>query len=207
MQNFSTFWEGLQPLNHWFFIAAAFFSVFFVWQIMMAFFGLGVDTDMDTDLETGIHHDSVDDATDSVAAFKLLSVRSIIAFFTLFTWAGALYMSKGVSVTPSMGYAVIWGLGAMFMVSLLVYGMRKMTETGNIDINKCIGNTGNVYLDIPANGNGEIRMLCSGIMTHLKARSNNGTAIKTGASVKVTKISGPNSVEVELDHSTNEGKG
>lgn len=207
MQHFSLFWEGLQPLNQWFFIAAAFFSVFFVWQIIMAFFGLGVVADIDTHIDSDVHHDSTEDAGDSVAAFKLLSVRSVIAFFTLFTWAGALYMSKGTSITPAMGYAVIWGLGAMFMVSLLVYGMRRMTETGNININTCVGNTGNVYLDIPAGGDGEIRIPCSGIMTHLKARSANGTAVKAGTAVKVTKVTGPNSVEIEFANSTNQGKG
>lgn len=107
-------------------------------------------------------------------------------------------MSKGVSITPSMGYAVIWGLGAMFLVSLLVYGMRKMTETGNINISTCVGNTGNVYLDIPAGGDGEIRISCSGIMTHLKARSTDGRAVKSGTVVKVTRVTGPNSVEVEI---------
>ena len=86
METFSTWWSGLQVLNQWFFIAAAFFSVFFIWQIIMAFVGLGMDADIGMHADTFIHHDSPHDASASVDAFKLLSVRSVIAFFTLFTW-------------------------------------------------------------------------------------------------------------------------
>ena len=81
-----------------------------------------------------------------------------------------------------------------------------MTETGNIRISTCVGATGSVYLDIPADGDGEIRVLCSGVLTHLKARSANGAAVKAGAVVKVTRVTGPNSVEIEMDHSTTQGK-
>jgi len=201
MESFTAWWSGLQPLNQWFFIGAAFFSVFFAWQVIMAFLGLGAGTDLDAHVDT-MHHDSPGDADDSAVAFKLLSVRSVVAFFTLFTWAGALYMSRGIATASCLGYSLLWGFGAMLLISLLVYGMRRMTETGNIRISSCVGVTGSVYLDIPADGNGEIRVLCSGVLTHLKARSANGTPAKAGAAVKVTKVTGPNSVEVEIEHST-----
>jgi membrane protein implicated in regulation of membrane protease activity len=188
METFSTFWQGLQPLNQWFFIGAAFFSVFFLWQIVMAFMGLGSGAELDTHIDSTVHHDSPFDADSSVVAFKLLSITSIIAFFTLFTWAGALYMSKGVPATLSLGYGLLWGVGAMFLVSLLVYGMRRMTETGNINIRTTVGNTGTVHLDIPVAGDGEIRVLCSGVITHFKARSSDGAAIKAGTVVKVTAL-------------------
>jgi hypothetical protein len=77
-----------------------------------------------------------------------------------------------------------------------------MTETGNIQISSCVGNTGTVYLDIPADGDGEIRVLCSGIMTHIKARLQSGKSAKAGTIVKVIKVSGPNSVEVEINDSS-----
>ena len=205
MDTFSSFWNGLQPLNQWFFIGATFFSVFFLWQIVMAFLGLGAGTDLDTHIDIG-QHDSLSDADTSVVAFKLLSITSIIAFFTLFTWAGALYMSKGVPPTQSLVYGILWGVGAMLLVSLLLYGMRRMTETGNIIISTAVGNTGIVYLDIPAGADGEIRVLCSGVLTHLKARSSDGAAIKAGNTVNVTKVIGANSVEVQVESPANKGK-
>jgi membrane protein implicated in regulation of membrane protease activity len=206
METFSAFWQGLQPLNQWLFIAAAFFGVLLLWQIVMAFIGLGAGAELDAHVESTAHHDSPGDADSSVVAFKLLSITSIVAFFTLFTWGGALYMSKGVPPTLALGYGVLWGVGAMFLVSLLLYGMRRMTETGNIRISTAVGSSGNVYLDIPAGGDGEIRVLCSGVVTHLKARSSDGAAIKAGTSVKVIKVTGANSVEVQVDNSSSKGK-
>jgi hypothetical protein len=203
METFSAWWNGLQSLNQWFFIGAAFFSVFFIWQIITTIMGIGVgEGDVDTHVEPTGHHDTPDDSQDTIAVFKLLSVRSIIAFFTLFSWAGALYMNSKASVASSLAYSFAWGIAAMVLVSLLVYGMRRMTETGNVKVSTTVGSTATVYLDIPANGDGEIRALCSGIMTHLKARTVNGAAAKAGTKVKVLKVTGPNSVEVELDNSS-----
>jgi hypothetical protein len=207
METFITFWNGLRPLNQWFFMGAACFSIIFLWQMIMTVIGLGSsDTDLDTHVDSTGHHDTPTDAQDTVLEFKLLSVRSIIAFATLFTWAGALYMNNNCSVPISLCYSFAWGIAAMVLVSLLIYGMRRMTETGNIQISSCVGNTGTVYLDIPAGGDGEIRILCSGIMTHIKARLSGGKSAKAGTIVKVIKVSGPNSVEVEIDNSSTKGE-
>jgi len=197
MDALTMWWNGLEPLNRWFFIAAAFFSVFFVFQLLIAIFGLsGGDTDIDTHVDMGAH-DTPHDAADTVSAFKLISVRSIIAFFTLFTWGAALYMNQKVPLSNALLYASVWGLAAMIAVSAIFHFLNKMTETGNININTAVGSSGTVYLDIPAGGEGEVRVLCSGIMTHLKARTADGAALKAGAAVKITKVIGPNAVEVK----------
>jgi len=85
----------------------------------------------------------------------------------------------------------------MLMVSALVNWLRRMAETGTIRIETCTGTVGTVYLDIPAAGDGEIRVLCSGVMTHLRARSRGGVALKAGTKVRVLAVTGPNSVDVE----------
>ena len=199
MEAFGSWWAGLEVLTRWFYGAAAFFSVFFVWQMIMAVIGLGGgETDVDTQADAGSHV-SPDDVHDSIATFKLLSFRSIVAFFTLFTWAGALYLDsdRGLSVGRAMGYAAVWGIAAMLVISLIFYFMRRMTETGNLRIETAVGNSGTVYLDIPANGEGEVRVMCSGSMTHFKARVAGGAALKGGTPVKVTRTLGGNTIEVE----------
>jgi membrane protein implicated in regulation of membrane protease activity len=129
-----------------------------------------------------------------------------VAFFTLFSWAGALYMNQGLTVVRSLSYALIWGLVAMFIVSYFFHFLQRMTETGNQRIGTCVGNVGMVYLDIPAGGQGEIRMPCSGVMTHFKARVANGAAVRAGTPVRVTRVLGPNLIEVELDQQNTAGK-
>lgn len=207
MQSMTVWWAALQPLNQWFYIAAAFFSVFFVVQLVMAIAGVGgTDTELDAHVEPTWTHDSPSDATESLLTFKLLSVRSILAFFTLFSWAGALYMNQHLSVARALSYALLWGLAAMVIVSLVFHLMRRMASTGNQRIATCVGNVGMVYLDIPAGGQGEIRMPCSGIMTHFKARLADGSGVAAGATVKVTRVIGPNCVEVELDQNVSSRK-
>jgi len=198
MESFNVWWQGLASLNQWFFVAAFFFSVFFLWQLVMAIIGLGGgDATLDTHVEPTTGHDSPTDASETITAFKLLSVRSILAFCTLFSWAGALYMDNQVPVSRSLLYAFAWGIAAMLIVSWILHMLRRMTETGNVKIEACVGADGTVYLDIPAGGQGEVRVLCSGVMTHFKARAAGGTAMKSGTPVRVTKIAGPNIIEVE----------
>ena len=81
MDALTAWWNGIQPINRWFYMAAVFFSVFLVWQFIMAIAGLGGgDTDLDTHVDVGAH-DTPHDAGETVSTFKLLSVRSILSFF------------------------------------------------------------------------------------------------------------------------------
>lgn len=198
-------WQGLAPINQWFYIAAAFLGVIFVWQLISSLIGLsgGDATDLNTQAPTDTDHDAPPDPQDTLDAFKLVSVRSLLAFFTLFTWAGALYMNCAVPPPRAVLYGLLWGLAGMVAVSAIIQVMRRMAETGNIKVATCIGASATVYLDIPAGGTGEVRSLCSGVMMHLKARSGTNTAIKAGAVVRVTRMLGPDVVEVKLDAQEN----
>jgi hypothetical protein len=192
-------WHGLTLINQWFYCAAIFFGVFFLWQLIMTFLGLTTDggSDLDTQPDPSWDHPTTTDAHDTMAAFKLVSLRSVVAFFTLFTWAGALYMNTGKPMGYALTLALIWGLVAMVLVALLVRLMGRMTESGNMQIASCVGSAGAVYLDIPAGGVGEIKTMCNGMTTHFKARAAGGGGLKAGSAVRVLRIVGPNVVEVE----------
>ena len=212
MATMLTWWGQLSGVNQAFYAAALFFSIFFIWQLISALLGLGGDHgmgghelagghDFDTHAESAVHHEAPHDAHDTVLAFRLLSVRSVLAFLTLFSWASALYMTSGMPLHRSMSYALLWGLGAMVLVSLLLHWMVKLNEVGNTSVETCIGRTGTVYLDIPEKGPGEIRVVCSGVLTHLKAVSVSGP-MKAGTAVRVVRTLGPNTVEVQQQSQT-----
>jgi hypothetical protein len=191
-------WQELTPVNQGFYIAAAFLGVFFVWQLISTLVGLGGhDMDVDTHVGADAVHHTPPDAESTMAAFKLVSLRSILAFFTLFTWGGALYMNCRVPVGRAIVYGVAWGLAGMFAVSLIIHFMRRMAETGNLKLESCVGQSGSVYLNIPAGGVGEVRAHCGGVMTHLKARGRNDAAIPAGTPVRVVRMLEPNVIEVE----------
>lgn len=196
-------WAGLESVTRFFYGMAAFFSVFFLWQIIAAFLGMtGDDVDVghaDVDISDIDASDDFDhhDVVESSQAFKVLSLRSIVTFFTLFSWGSALYTADGMPVVKAMGISSIWGLVGMFAIAVIFWGMGKLTETGTKDVATCIGAIGTVYLDIPADGFGEIKTNISGAIEHVKARSVDGEALPSGTQVRVVKAIGQTFVGVE----------
>jgi membrane protein implicated in regulation of membrane protease activity len=194
-----TWWAELSGISRFFYGMAAFCSVFFLWQIIGSFLGLSGDEmpgdTPDADLSAEVAHDSVAEASQ---AFKLFSLRSLVTFFTLFSWGSALYTTGGRPSLLSMALASLWGLVGMAAVASVFYFMGKLTETGTRDIATCVGQSGEVYLDIPANGQGEIRILVNGTLDHVKARCASGASLKAGTPVRVVRVLNPNLVEVEL---------
>ena len=198
MEAWTVWWNSLSVLNHGFFCAAFFFSFFFLWQFVMALIGIaGGEMTIDAHVDPSWEHTATNDASDTMAAFKMLSIHSVLAFLTLFAWGGALYISHGLTVTRSLAFALAWGVGALLVVSGLLFAMRRLTSSGNMRLESCIGTGGTVHLDIPANGTGEARVLCGNAATHFKARAVGGVAIKAGTPVRVVGVVGLNTIEVE----------
>jgi hypothetical protein len=193
-------WSGLTGLNQFFYAGAAFFSVFLLWQLVASLTGLSADHDVDGgvghpgDLAADPHGA---DAADTAMAFKLLSVRSIISFFTLFCWGAALYLNRGDTPVRALTYAMIWGLTGMALVSLILWGMRRLVSVGNLRLESCVGTDGTVYVNIPANGMGEVRVEVGGVVSYVKARTVDGQALKAGAAIRVARKLTANTVMVE----------
>ena len=211
----SEWWSGLSGVNQAFYCGAAFFSVFFVWQIMAVLIGLGggegdfdgvghdadvgID-DLDGDAAAGAAYDDMaGGAADSAAtmvAFKLLSIRAIVTFCTLFSWGTALYLNNGEGVSKAMGISSVWGLAGMASVALVMYLLPKLAHTGTKSIQTCLGVHGTVYLDIAADGPGEVRVPVSGVISYVKARSADGKALKSGTPIVVKQVLDETTVEV-----------
>ncbi len=197
-------WVNLAEVTRIFYGMAVFFSVFFLWQIVAAFMGLsGDDADIagdsvanvsDVDVPDDMDHN---DVVESSQAFKVLSLRSIITFFTLFSWGGALYTSDGMPAFTAMGIASIWGVVGMLAIAGIFYGMGKLTETGTKNMAACKGQIGTVYLNIPDGGFGEIKIIVNGVSEHVKAKNVNQEALPAGTQVRVVRVIEPSLVEVE----------
>lgn len=205
-------WAGLTTINQVFYGLAAFFGTLFVWQFIATLLGLSgesdadaggdvdADVDMDADVDTTydqFEHSAEADAAETMAAFKMLSIRSVIAFFTLFSWAGALYLDTGESPTTAMIYATIWGTVGMLIVALMLSWMRKLTETGTRNLNTCVGTMGEVYLDIPEGGVGEVRVTVSGQVSYIKARAAGGAAVASRTPIRVVRKLNQGTIEIK----------
>lgn len=157
---------------------------------------MGLDSDDVMDGDVTVDDVAGGDAAETMGAFKLLSIRSVIAFFTLFSWGGALYLADGRSVRAAIGLGGLWGVAGMAVVALLLYALPKLAHTGTLDIATAVGTVGSVYIDIPEGGEGEIRTEVGGVMSHVKARASDGQAIKAGTAVVVERVVFGNRVEV-----------
>lgn len=190
----SAWWNELSHLNQILYGIAVFVSVPFLWQLVAALIGLGGGDDIDDgsgdDMDTG-------DAAATVFVFKLLSVRAFLAFFTLFFWASALHLEQGMSVSKTLSTSVIWGLAGMALVGILLHLLPKLAHSGNRDLESALGSEATVYLDIPADGVGEVRALVDGNVSYIKARTANGHALKAGVPVTICQRIGQTLLIVE----------
>jgi hypothetical protein len=195
-----TWWEGISALNKVFMCSAVVFTLFFLWQIIMTLWGVdshggthlgnsGLHTGMDTPSHYEVHEFSGE-------AFTLISTRSVLAFATLFSWSGALYLSDGTPILLTLFYSGIWGSIAMLGVSLIMHFLLRMQEQGNASVSWAIGEQGTVYIGIPANGPGKIRLMMKGVMSIINACSKTGNPIMAGTRVKVVNILNHNTAEV-----------
>jgi hypothetical protein len=197
-------WEGLSVLNKVFAISALAFTVAFLVQLIMTV--LGMDAQGHGDLGGGdIHapdvhdfsHDAgLDDGSYGVT-LTFLSVRSIMAFGTLFSWAGALYLAAGTSPILAIFYSVLWGLAGLFTVSFLMYWLLRMQEEGNVPLWKAIGEEGTVYMDIPEGGAGKVRILRGGTICFINARSRSGEPLLAGTKIKAVGTLDERTLEVD----------
>jgi membrane protein implicated in regulation of membrane protease activity len=85
----------------------------------------------------------------------------------------------------------------MFAVSFAVYWLLRQQELGNASVWTAIGEEGTVYMNIPEGGAGKIRVMVSGTISFVNARSADGNPLTAGTKVRVVGIVNDNMVEIE----------
>lgn len=198
--------KELETVRQIFFSIAVVISALFTWQFLSALIGLGGGDGLDMDTDAGMdgvdggpdHIDIHDADAATLGVFKLLSLRSIIAFMLLFSWAGFLYLGNdSVPVYKAMVYSTLWGIAAMVVVSILFYQLSRLQESGNMNYHACVGDTATVYITIPAGGRGRVRATIGGRVMFASAVSSELTDLQSGTVVKIVKVIGGNTFEVE----------
>jgi membrane protein implicated in regulation of membrane protease activity len=203
-----TWWSGLTPLNQLFWVLVVFFTTLFVWQIVASFTGLvaegGADADGDVDLggdladgdgsaPADLDGDADGDLTEDTSGlftFRLLSLRSALAFLTLFSWAAALYLGNDISYWRAFLLAALWGLAGMVAVAAFFWALPRLAEEGTMDVSRAVGETATVYVTVPREGTGQVRVLVGDRVSYLRARSASGRALKPGTPVRVVRVDG-----------------
>ena len=192
---FGQWWYELSNTQQVFWGIALIFSVLFVIQFVLSLIGLDFDHDADFDVST---ETDVDSGYSLDADFTLLSVRSIIAFFTFFGWTGVIALNNGASTVMALGMASAAGFAAMLVVGYMIYLFSKLSQEGNLDMNEALFNTGEVYLAIPSKkeGYGKVHIKIKGSLREMDAVTE-GEPLPTGASVRIIEVLNDNLLLVE----------
>ena len=138
---------------------------------------------------------SVQDA----AAFRLFSLRSVLAFLVVFGWVGIAMDAGTTPVYVTMLVAFVCGSAALYLTALLFFAIQKLQSSGNIQLSNAVGSSGEVYIPIPASGGGtgKVNVLVQERWLECDAITPAGGVLKTGQPVRVTGVQGNSVLVVE----------
>jgi hypothetical protein len=180
MEAFGTWWEALTPILKVYWSIAVPFTLFFVLQLILSFFGAESPDDL-PDAEIEVDHG---------IPFQFLTLKNLVGFFTIFSWTGIACVEAGYSNTTSLIIAVIAGLLMMGLMAGLFYLMTKSGADGTMKIQNAIGQTGEVYLTIQAKRKslGKVQVKVSGAVRTLDAMTDDDESLATGQLARVVEI-------------------
>ncbi|MBN2521221.1 MAG: hypothetical protein JXB17_11985, partial [Bacteroidales bacterium] len=181
--NMSTWWASLPLIAKIYWCIALPASVLFIIQMILTFIGGDVDgMDADGHADVSIEHDTG-------IEFQFITLKNLIAFFTIFGWAGIVCSGSGLGIGKTVVISTISGLIMMLIMASIVYAMGKLTDSGTLSLANAIGKIGTVYLPIPANRNGlgKVQIKVQGFQT-LDAMTDHDEEIKTGTIIEVSDI-------------------
>lgn len=181
-----------------YFFSAVIGGAFLVVQtLLLMFSGMGGNVDVDpTDVTdtAGLEH-----AADAQATFfKVLSLKTLVAFVTFFGLTGLGGLSAGWSHAATLVAAIAAGLAAVWIVAWLMAAMHKLQASGNLNLKNAIGKQAKVYLRVPGHrqGTGRVMLTVQGRVVECKAITA-GAEIATGLPVVVVDLEAADTLAVE----------
>ena len=200
-----TFLASLTAMEWIYFICAvAGGTLFLIRMILMIVAGVGDDVDLHVDHADGMDMDGhdmghdVDHADAGDAGVKLLSFQGIMAFSTMFGLVGMGCTRQGnFGLIISLTMATAVGVATAWVVAMILRFMVKMQSSGTLDIYNALGQEGTVYLTIPKDEVGKVRVTVQDRLRVLDAVAEDKEEIKTGERVRVLGLSGTSVLVVD----------
>jgi hypothetical protein len=190
MSNLNEWWGSLSLILKVYWSIAIPFTVFFLLQLVSTFFG-GDDAPDDMP-------DSHSDVGDGGAGIQLFNLKTIVAFLTMFAWSGIASVEAGISPLLSFAISGVSGFVVMLGIALLMYALHKANADGTMKFAKAVGETGQVYLTIPAKRSnvGQVQLKVQGSLRTLDAITDDDTDLKTGRTIVVREVLNDNTLLV-----------
>lgn len=182
-------WNGLSYVSQIFAVIAIPATVIMLLQAILALIGVGIDHDVDFDG----HLDATGDG------LSLISIRGLVAFFSIGGWVGVVVDSKGFNIYLTSIIAFAAGSVALLGIAFIFKNIYKLQDSGNLDIENAVGKTGKVYIPVPPHGkgHGKINILVQDRYVELDAVSDGDKFLETHELVTVIKTLDADTVVVE----------
>lgn len=145
-------------------------------------------------------HGDVNGAGDSTShLLGVLSVRTLVAAVAFFGLVGVATSSAGFSPYSAFLTSIAAGGAAMVFMAWLMRSLYRLRSEGNVQIENAIGETGTVYLTIPAgkSGAGKVTVEVQERFMEYPAMTA-GPELATGTPVVVVGVIGGDILEVAL---------
>lgn len=205
----NNWWNTLSGLEKFFWVLAIPSTAVFIFQMIMLIIGIDYDSDLsgfdggeidipDMDLYEDISSMDIDSLDSNPhygfnpnVSLKLFTIRNVIVFITVFSWAGITGIRNNFSIIGAIFFAVVLASIVVLLLSFVFYMLLKLTQSGNVDIRNAIGSEGEVYLNIPKGGKeaGKVQVTFQGALRDYDAITY-GKALKTGTKIKIIGIKG-----------------
>jgi hypothetical protein len=179
-------------------------TLLFLLRIGMMTAGLD-DSDGGVDvggLDAGMDAGGLDGATSADAtsdfAFEFISLQAIAAFCMGAGWGGlGAYRGSNLGVTTSVVIAIGSGLLMMWLLYRIMKAVYGLRGSGNISVRDAVGRMAQVYVTIPAagQGSGQVQVVIRNALRTMTAVSE-GPEIPRQASVRVVRANADNTLVV-----------
>lgn len=164
-------------------------SLIFIIQMVLTLIGMD-SSDVDVDFDAG-------DTMDLGGGLNLFTIKNLVGFFVGFGWAGICFWDTISSPVLLSVVALVVGCLFVLMFVFIYKQTKKLEHNGAFQIEKCQGNIVDVYLRIPAagEGKGKVQVSVDGSVHELDALTD-GDAIPSGSKVRVLEIIDKETVKV-----------
>ncbi|HPA16781.1 MAG TPA: hypothetical protein PLU30_03465 [Verrucomicrobiae bacterium] len=200
-----TWWDALSIERQIFYGIAILATLTLGIQLLLTVLG-GIDAD---DGGGGLGHDVGAGAADAHAAgahhgdtlggLKLVSSRTIVAFFFGFGWSGVIALRRGLPLGAAVAIGIVVGGTMLVLLALLIRALLGLRSSGTLDYRNAVGQTATVYVTIPAGrgGVGQVEVLVQGRLQTVRAMTAQAAPLAPQAKVKITGLIDAQTLEVE----------
>jgi len=130
--------------------------------------------------------------------FGILTLRTVTSALAFFGLTGLAMNASDVPPIPALAAASGAGFAALYLVHWMMKSLSHLRAEGTVRVKDAVGSVGSVYVRIPgANaGPGKVQIMLQGRTVELTATTDDAATLPTGARIVVTKVLGPDAVEV-----------